>query len=158
MTVQMAISKSFVTLASCVALVTACSDSAGPNDSLQASAISGTWIIPLTKTPNCSSNGSPNVVTVYLQLQVDKNGNGTGSLFGFGPTQVSRPVIGSVVLSTGAVDFLLKSPDGTAASHLYGTINSQITFSGTFVDPASGYKQQITIVGCEYSATGSKTG
>ena len=132
-----------------------CSESSGP-DALAPEDIRGLWAIPLTKTANCSTNGSPNTVTVYLQMDVETDGDAAGSRFGFSEaTAASRLVTGTVDLRSGELDFILRHISGNAASHLYGTLTKEGEFSGTFVDPALGFQPQITLVGCEYSAVGT---
>lgn len=138
--------------------IASCSGTSGPKDAVSLSEVNGLWVLPFTKTSNCASFGSVAGGTVYLALAIPPGGtNSTSSQWGFSSNTINRVATGSVILATGQITQILIHSNGAAASRLTGTISASGSFTGSLIDPAPGWQPQITISGCEYSVTGSKS-
>jgi len=133
----------------------------GGGGALTAAEASGDWSITVTKTTNLPCSGalaSGQVITAHLSVLAD--GSVTTPSTWRSPTSGAiQTLAGSVNLSSGAVDLTFGSSVGTAMELFPGTMTSSGTIVGaTLTDPAPGSAQVFGTNGCQYTATGSKTG
>jgi hypothetical protein len=153
---------------SIIALCGACENSANPLDGLlggggaltQAQA-TGNWSLTVQGTttfPACANplaNGS--VITAHLDVGTDGVLSGTSSWLN--PISTTVLVLtGSVSLSNGSTDLHFAGGSSGSQMELLGTMTASGTLTGTLRDPEAGFTQVFGTGGCEYTASGIKTG
>jgi hypothetical protein len=111
-----------------------------------------TTTLPCTTTP--IANGT--AITARLDVLTDGTLSGTSSWLNPG-TGANEVLSGKVRLSDGITGLILTA-SGTGAMELQGTMTAAGTFAGTLTDPAAGFSQVFGTGGCEYTASGIKTG
>jgi len=125
---------------------------------------SGDWSITLRRTSTlaCSGNSLPENQVLLLHLDVVNNGTLTTatSTWRASPSAIVRALAGTVNFTSGATNLTLfaSATNTTSGMELIGTLRAAGTFSGTVVDPAAGLTPVFSGSGCEYTATGVKTG
>lgn len=156
-----------------IVLVNACESSTDPLSGIggdggggaitQAQA-SGNWSFTLRKTTTLSCSGGSLADNSVLTAHTDVLANGTivtsTSFWQNPPVTVIRPLSGAVRFSDGVADlFMFSSSTNTSSGmELSVTMTSTGTFTGTLTDPAPGLTPMFSTGGCEYTATGTKTG
>ena len=124
----------------------------------------GDWSITLrrTTTLSCSGGSLPDNQILLLHLDVISNGTLTTatSTWRASPSATVRALAGPVNFASGATNLTLfaSSTNTTAGMELSGTLTAGGAFTGTVVDPAAGLTPVFSGNGCEYNATGVKTG
>jgi hypothetical protein len=123
----------------------------------------GNWSFTLRRTttfPACTNplaDGS--VVTARLDVLADGTLAATSSWL--------NPISGTVQALSGSVDltngastlhFAAPAVSGTAQMEITGTMTASGGLTGTLRDPEPGFSQVFGTGGCEYSASGIKTG
>jgi hypothetical protein len=138
-------------------------DGGGSGAITQAQA-SGDWSITLrrTTTLSCSGGSLPDNQVLLLHLDVVNNGTLTTatSTWRASPSTTVRVLAGTVNFTSGATDLTLfaSATNTTSGMELTGTLRATGTFTGTVVDPSAGLNPVFSGNGCEYTATGVKTG
>jgi len=136
----------------------------GGNGAITQAQASGDWSVTLrrTTTLSCSGGSLPENQVLLLHLDVINNGTlttATSTWRGLPPATV-RALAGTVNFTSGSTNLTLFSSatNTTVGMELSGVLRADGTFSGTVVDPAAGLTPVFSGNGCEYSATGVKTG
>jgi len=125
---------------------------------------SGDWSITLRRTTTlaCSGGSLPDNQILLLHLDVTNTGALTTatSTWRASPSATVRALAGTVNFTSGATNLALfaSATNTTSAMELSGTITAAGGFSGTVTDPAAGSTPVFSGNGCEYTATGVKTG
>jgi hypothetical protein len=125
---------------------------------------SGDWSITLRRTTTlaCSGGSLPENQVLLLHLDVVNNGTLTTatSTWRASPSATVRALAGTVNFTTGATNLTLfaSATNTTSGMELIGTLRAAGTFTGTVVDPAAGLTPVFSGNGCEYTATGVRTG
>jgi hypothetical protein len=125
---------------------------------------SGDWSITLQRTTTlaCSGGSLPNNQVLLLHLDVVNNGTLTTatSTWRASPAATVRALAGTVNFTSGATNLTLftSATNTSSGMELTGTLRAAGTFTGTAVDPAAGLTPVFSSTGCEYTATGVKTG
>lgn len=161
---------------SCVILlgvVAACETSSDPLDGIGGtgggSAVtqtqaSGNWSISVRRTTTLACGGGSfadgQVITAHLDVLADGTLSPSSSTWISPSSTVVRPLSGSVRLSDGVTDLFFSASAGNSGSamELRGTVNSSGNMTGTLTDPAAGFTPVFSVGGCEYVATGTRTG
>lgn len=133
----------------------------GGGGSLTAAQASGDWSITVTRTTNLNCTGalsSGQVITAHLSVLAD--GSVTTPSTWRSPTSGAvQTLAGSINLTTGAMDLTFGSSVGAAMELFPGSMTSSGTIVGaTITDPAPGSSQVFGTDGCQYTASGTKTG
>lgn len=165
--------KRFVPSLALIILITACESSTDPISGIggdggggaitQAQA-SGDWSFTVRKTTTLSCSGGSLADNAVLTAHTDVLAAGTiatsTSFWQNPPVTVIRPLSGAVRFSDGVTAFLMfsSSTNTSLGMELRGTMTSTGTFTGTLTDPAPGFTPVFGTGGCEYTATGTKTG
>jgi hypothetical protein len=133
----------------------------GGGATLTATQASGTWNITVTRTTNLNCSGalaSGQVITAHLSVLSDGTVT-TPSNWQNPLTGALQTLSGTVNLTTGALDLVLGSGVSQAMELFPGNITAGGAINGaTLTDPAAGFSQVFGTDGCQYSATGTKTG
>jgi hypothetical protein len=120
----------------------------------------GNWSFTLQRTTTLPCSTAPlangTVITSVLNVQTDGT-VGSTSTWHNPASGATQSVSGLVRLSDAFTD-LTFAAGGSSAMELRGTMTANGGFSGTMTDPAAGFSQVFGTGGCEYSATGIKTG
>lgn len=129
---------------------------------LTADQASGDWAITVTRTTNLPCSGalaSGQVITAHLSVLADGTIT-TPSTWRNPLTGAVQTLGGSVNLTTGAIEGLTFGSSVGAAMEMFpGSMTSAGTIVGaTITDPAPGSSQVFGTSGCQYTATGTKTG
>lgn len=125
---------------------------------------SGNWSVTLRRTTTlpCTGGSLPDNQILTTHFDVLTNGTLTTatSTWQNPPTTVVRALSGAIRFTDGFTDlFLFPSATNTSSGmELRGTLTSAGSFSGTLTDPAPGLTPVFSSGGCEYTATGTKTG
>jgi hypothetical protein len=125
---------------------------------------SGDWSVTLrrTTTLSCSGGSLPENQVLLLHLDVVNNGTLTTatSTWRASPSATVRALAGTVNFTSGATNLTLfaSATNATSGMELTGTLTAGGTFTGTVVDPAAGLTPVFSGNGCEYTATGVRTG
>jgi hypothetical protein len=125
---------------------------------------SGDWSMTLrrTTTLSCSGGSLPENQILLLHLDVTNTGGLTTatSTWRASPSATVRALAGTVNFTTGVTNLTLfaSATNTTSGMELSGTLTAAGAFSGTVVDPAAGLTPVFSGNGCEYTATGVKTG
>lgn len=135
-------------------LVSCGSDGTGP-DALTASQVSGIWDVSMT---GCLGG------TLPMRLVAERNGDLTSAQNAWTNNEAqlgfSRPLEGSVTLSSGAAEIHLFADANHVAALLFvGTLTADGHLSGTMTDPMPGFQPVVhlsTDPPCEAAAAGSK--
>jgi hypothetical protein len=133
----------------------------GGGGALTVAQVTGNWSITLQRTsalPCTGALASGSVIPTHIEVLSD------GSITT--PSNWQNPVSGafqtlsgSVNMTTGAVDLIFGAGVSTAMELFPGTMTTNGTITGgTITDPAAGFSQAFGSGGCQYTATGSKTG
>lgn len=136
-----------------------------PTLGLTAAQASGSWSFVLRRTTlgsDCPNGGLTDGQVLNSQIAVGTDGTVAvaTSAWQNPPSTLVRPLSGQVRLSDGFTDILFRA-GGTnlsSAMRLSGTMTSAGTFTGTMIDPASGFNPVFSIAGCFYNVTGTRTG
>jgi len=155
-----------------IVFITACESSTDPllgiggdggGGAITQAQASGNWSFTVRKTTTLSCSGGSLADNSVLTAHTDVLVNGTiatsTSFWQNPPVTVIRPLSGAVRFSDGFADlFMFSSSANTSGMELRGTLTSTGTFTGTLTDPAPGFTPVFGTGGCEYTATGTKTG
>jgi hypothetical protein len=133
----------------------------GGGGNLTVAQVNGNWNITVTRTTNLPCSGalaSGQVLATHIQVLSD--GTITTPSTWQNPTSGGfQNLSGSVNLSTGALDLIFAGGVGGAMELFPGTMSSAGSITGaTITDPAPGSSQVFGSNGCQYTATGTKTG
>jgi hypothetical protein len=161
---------SFVLL---VVAATACETTSDPIDGIggtggggvvtQAQA-AGNWSISLRRTTTLACGGGSladgQIITAHFDVLGDGTLGASTSTWLSPSSSVVRPLTGAVRLTDGVTNALFYAAAGNSSSamELRGTITSSGTMNGTLTDPAAGFTPVFSVGGCEYVATGTRTG
>jgi hypothetical protein len=159
--------KRFVLCLSTMVLFAACENSTDPlggfiggGGALTQAQATGNWSFTVQRTttfPACTNPlASGSVITARLDVLADGTLAGTSSWL----NPISLAVLalsGSVDLTNGA-STLHFAASGPAQMEILGTMTASGGLAGTLRDPEPGFSQVFGTGGCEYTATGIKTG
>lgn len=125
----------------------------------------GDWSITLrrTTTLSCTGGSLPDNQILLLHLDVVSNGTLTTatSTWRASPSATVRALAGTVTFSNGLTNLTLyaSATNTSSGMELRGTLTAAGNFTGgTVTDPDPGLTPVFSGNGCEYSATGVKTG
>ena len=124
---------------------------------------SGDWAFTVRRTTTLACTGGSladgQVITAHLDVLTTGSLNTAASSWQNPPNTTVRPLSGTVRFSDGLADLIMTSTSANTSSgmELRGTIVSDGTFTGTLTDPAPGLTPIVSVSGCEYIATGTKT-
>ena len=125
---------------------------------------SGDWSVTLqrTNTLTCTGGSLPNNQVLLMHLDVVSNGTLTPatSTWRASPSATVRALAGTVNFSTGLTNLSLyaSATNTTSRMDFSGTLTAAGALSGTVTDPDPGATPVFSGNGCEYNATGVKTG
>lgn len=128
---------------------------------LTAAQASGNWSVTVQRTTTLPCTGAlanGQVITAHLNVLSD----GTVATTSSWQNPLSGAVhtlSGTVNLTNGAIDLTFGATVGSAMELFPGTMTSGGAITGaTLTDPAAGFAQVFGSDGCQYTATGRKTG
>ncbi len=135
--------------------------SGGGGGALTAAQATGNWSITVQRTTNlpCTSAlASGQVIVAHLEVLSDGSVATTSNWQN--PISGSvQTLSGTVNLTTGAIDLTFGAGVGAAMELFPGNMTSAGRITGaTITDPAAGFSQVFGSDGCQYTATGTKTG
>jgi hypothetical protein len=152
-----------------IASIAACENTTDPLDGIivggggaitQAQA-AGNWSFTLQQTTTlpCTTSPLANGTTISTHLDVLSDGTlGPSTSTWVNPTTGAiQSLSGQVQLSNGITGITFAA-SGSGAMELQGTMTAAGTFTGRLTDPAAGFSQVFGTGGCEYTASGIKTG
>jgi len=128
---------------------------------LTAAEATGNWSITVTRTTNLNCTGAlASGQTILAHLEVLSDGSVTTPSSWQNPVSGAvQTLTGTVNLSTGALDLTFGAGVGAAMELFPGTMSAAGQITGaTITDPAAGFSQVFGSNGCQYSASGTKTG
>lgn len=118
----------------------------------------GDWTFTVHPGSLCGTGSLPDntQLTAHLDVQVSGALAPATSFWQNPPTNVLRPLSGSITLTSGNVLLLLGGSSGSIAEmELQGTMTAAGSFSGTLRDPTPGSQPVFSV--CNYTTTGNKT-
>lgn len=126
---------------------------------------SGDWSLTLrrTTTLSCTGGSLPDNQILLMRLDVINNGTLTTatSTWRASPSATVRALAGTVNFSTGLTNLTLyaSATNTSSGMALSGTLTAAGSFTGgTVTDPDAGLTPVFSGNGCQYTATGVKTG
>jgi len=125
---------------------------------------SGDWSLTLRRTTTlaCTGGSLPDNQVLLVRFDVLTNGTLTTatSTWRASPSATVRALAGTVTFSTGLTSLTLyaSATNTSSGMELSGTLTAAGAFSGRVTDPAAGLTPVFSGNGCEYTATGVKTG
>jgi hypothetical protein len=122
---------------------------------------SGDWTLTLTRTTTlaCTGGSLPSNQVILVDLSVLSTGAASASTWQLASSTTIRPLVGTVTLSSGLVNFTLFASAANTSSgmELTGTMTSGGGFDGTLRDPEPNRTPVFSATGCEYDVDGVKT-
>lgn len=156
------------------ALVTGCEASTDPlggvggpgpgGGAITQAQASGDWSFTLrrTTTLSCTGGSLPDNQVIFAHLDVINNGTLTTatSTWRASPSATVRALAGTLRFNDGFANLTLyaSATNTSSGMELRGTLTAAGSFTGTLTDPAPGLTPLFSGNGCEYTATGVKTG
>lgn len=156
-----------------VALLAACENATDPlggilnggGGAITPAQATGNWSFTVKKTTTLPCSSAPladgQVITAHLDVLSDGTLSTTTSTWRNPISGAVDPLSGAVGLADGITSLTFAAPDvsSTAGMELRGTLTSAGAFTGgRLTDPAPGFSQVFGTGGCEYTATGVRTG